>query len=106
MLYASRDRSMSMRRWVPQNRGVHDGSFGRAVEDNAGEGRFCCGGAPARRDGFGHCRADLAVTEMWGHGSVGGGHLGPEEAGQLPGHRGGHYGFDVLSGGQGGEALG
>ena len=38
-------------------------AFRRAVGDSAGEGRFCCGGAPARREGFGHSRADLAVTE-------------------------------------------
>ena len=63
MLYASRYRSYSMRRWGPQNRGVHDGSKW-AVGDSAGEGRFCCGGAPARRDGFGHSRADLAVIEI------------------------------------------
>jgi len=64
MLYACRDRSYSMRRWWPQNWGVHDGADWRAVGDSAGEDRFCCGGAPARRDGFGHRRADLAVTEI------------------------------------------
>ena len=63
MLYASRDRSFSMRRWLPQNMRVRDGAFRRAVGDSAGEGRFCCGGAPACREGFGHSRADLAVTE-------------------------------------------
>jgi hypothetical protein len=63
MLYACRDRSYSMRRWWPQNSGVHDGHCW-TVGDNAGEDRFCCGGAPARRGGFGHRRADLAVTEI------------------------------------------
>ena len=82
MLYASRYRSYSMRRWFPQNGGVRDGvDWCRAVGDSAGEGRFCCGGAPARRDGFGHSRADLAVIEIRVHRSVGGGHLGPAEAG-------------------------
>jgi hypothetical protein len=57
MLYASWDRSMSMRRWLTQNRGVHDG-LDRAVGYNAGEDRFCCGGAPARREGVGHGCAD------------------------------------------------
>lgn len=64
MLYASRDRSYSMRRWWPQNWGVHDGHCW-SVGDSAGEDRFCCGGAPARRDGVGHRRADLAVTGIW-----------------------------------------
>ena len=63
MLYACRDSSYSMRRWWPQNSGVHDGHCW-TVGDNAGEDRFCCGGAPARRGGFGHRRADLAVTEI------------------------------------------
>ena len=79
MLYASRDRSFSIRRWLPQNRGVRDG--GLAVGYNAGEGRVCCGGAPARRGGFGHGRADLAVTEKEIMVLVVGGHLGPGEAG-------------------------
>jgi hypothetical protein len=105
MLYASRDRSYSMRRWWPQNWGVHDGHCW-SVGDSAGEDRFCCGGAPARRDGVGHRRADLAVTGIWGHGSVAGGHLGPQKAGQFAGHGGGHHGLDVLAGGQGRETLG
>jgi hypothetical protein len=81
MLYACRVRSFSMRRWLPQNRGVHDGADWRAVGDSAGEGRVGCGGAPALRDGFGHGRADLAVTEIEVMVSVGGGHLSPAEAG-------------------------
>src|SRR5262245_23508931 len=66
MLYASQDRSMSMRRWLPQNMRVRDGTTEWTVGDSAGEGRVCCGGAPARRDGFGHSCADLfTVTEIF-----------------------------------------
>lgn len=64
MLSASRDRSSSMRRWGPQNMYVRDVPVGLGG-DNDGEGRFCCGGAPARRVLVGHRRADLAVTESW-----------------------------------------
>ncbi len=105
MLYASRDRSMSMRRWLPQNLFVRDGAREGAVGENVPEGRFCCGGAPARRGGFGHGRADRAVTEIMIHGLVVGGHLGPQEAGQFSGHGGGHDSFDVLASGQGPEAF-
>ena len=45
------------------------------------------------------------MTESGGM-SVVGGHLGPQEAGELPGHRGGHHGADVLAGGEVSEPLG
>src|SRR5262249_29900475 len=83
MLYASQDRSMSMRRWLPQNMRVRDGTTEWTVGDSAGEGRVCCGGAPGRRDGCGHSCADrFTVTEIFGHGLVVSGHLGPQESAQ------------------------
>jgi hypothetical protein len=52
MMYAYRNRSEAIRRWLPLNRGARgivtrsDGGL------NAGEDRICCGGAPARRGGL------------------------------------------------------
>src|SRR5713101_743439 len=103
MLFACRNRSRSMRSGWPRNRGVHGGLEVRAVGDSAGEDRVCCGGAPARRQRFGHSRADRAVIERTIMGSSVRRHLSPQEAGELSGDGRGHDRLDVLSGRQGAE---
>jgi hypothetical protein len=96
MMYANRDRRTAIRRWLPQNRGARDALKVRAVGKNAGEGRVCCGGAPARRGGLGHEQRRLRGDRHDGHGSVVGDHLGPQEPGELTGDGSGHHGADVL----------
>ena len=62
MLYAGRDRSFSMRRCclrICPSMAVPGGGAG----DNDGEGRSCCGGAPARRACSLTAGADHAVSE-------------------------------------------
>jgi hypothetical protein len=81
MLYASQNRSYSIRRWLPQNLGVRDDIA--IVGDIDGEGRVCCGGAPARRNRFADHGADHAVSEFRIIGLVVGVHLGPQETGAL-----------------------
>ena len=56
MMFASRNRSKAIRRWLPLNRGAHGALGLRTSGRNAGEDRICCGGAPARRGGLGHER--------------------------------------------------
>ncbi len=49
--------------------------------------------------------ADPAVSGEVSLGSIGCGHLGPTETGELPGHGRGHDRLHVLTGGQGAEAA-
>ena len=55
-MYANRNRSKAIRRWLPQNRGARDIVRWSDGGRNAGEDRICCGGAPARRGGFAQTR--------------------------------------------------
>ena len=56
MMFASRNRSRAIRRWLPLNSGAR-GALGAGTSGrNAGEDRICCGGAPAHRGGLGHER--------------------------------------------------
>jgi hypothetical protein len=64
MVFASRDRSASFRRWVPQNlcvraTGVGGGRIARGD-------RFCCGGVPARRGVLERLGADREPLESGG----------------------------------------
>ena len=52
MMYACRNRSKAIRRWLPLNQGARDILAKRDAGRNAGEDRICCGGAPARRGGL------------------------------------------------------
>ncbi len=101
MLYAGRDRSFSMRRWLPQNRRVRDGPPKGNAGENDGEGRSCCGGAPAGRALLAHGRRRSCSERNGLIGSVGSRHLGPAEPGELTGHGSGHDRLHVLAGGQG-----
>lgn len=106
MMYASRDRRTAIRRWLPQNLGARGVLGVRTVGHNAGEGRVCCGGAPARRGGLGHERRRSRRDQGGDNHSVVGDHFGPQEPGELAGHGGGHHGADVLVDGQLSEAVG
>ena len=56
MMYAYRNRSKAIRRWLPLNRGARDIVTRNDTGRNAGEDRICCGGAPARRGGLDQTR--------------------------------------------------
>jgi hypothetical protein len=56
MMYAYRNRSKAIRRWLPLNRGARDAFAKEDAGRNAGEDRICCGGAPARRGGLDQTR--------------------------------------------------
>ena len=60
MVFASRDRSRSIRRWVPQNLSGRAAWCGGLI---ARGDRFCEGGVPARRNGFEQRVADHVLLE-------------------------------------------
>jgi hypothetical protein len=68
MMYASRNRSKAIRRWLPQNRGARDIVTRSDGGRNAGEDRICCGGAPARRGGFAQTRRRSRAERREDHG--------------------------------------
>ena len=67
-MYASRNRSKAIRRWLPQNRGARDIVRWSDGGRNAGEDRICCGGAPARRGGFAQTRRRSRAERGEDHG--------------------------------------
>ena len=68
MMYASRNRSRAIRRWLPLNRGARDILTKSDGGHNAGEDRICCGGAPARRGGFAQTRRRSRAERWEDHG--------------------------------------
>ena len=68
MMYASRNRSKAIRRWLPLNRGARDILTRSDGGRNAGEDRICCGGAPARRGGLDQTRRRSRAERREDHG--------------------------------------
>ena len=68
MMYAYRNRSKAIRRWLPQNRGARDIVTRIEGGRNAGEDRICCGGAPARRGGLAQTRRRSRAERRGDHG--------------------------------------
>jgi hypothetical protein len=103
MVFASWDRSASVRRWVPQNLSVRAARSGGRI---ARGGRVCGGGASARRDWLERFVADYGLLERGHVELVGGGHLSPEEPGELARDRDCGDGADVLVRGELTEPVG
>src|SRR5918912_2204038 len=97
LIFAGWDRTSAKRRKVP----LTTVAWHRPRHSLFGD-RSCSGGVPARRTNRVHLLGRSRdggdqVTVPW----VGsGGHLGPQEPGELPGGRGRHDALDVLAGGQ------
>jgi hypothetical protein len=68
LMYASRNRSKAIRRWLPQNRSARDIVTSSDGGRNAGEDRICCGGAPARRGGLAQTRRRSRPERLGDHG--------------------------------------
>ena len=68
MMYAYRNRSKAIRRWLPLNRGARDIVTRSDGGRNAGEDRICCGGAPARRGGLAQTRRRSRAERREDHG--------------------------------------
>jgi hypothetical protein len=69
MMYACRNRSKAIRRWLPLNRSARDILTRSDGGHNAGEDRICCGGAPARRGGFAQTRRRSRAGRREDHGA-------------------------------------
>jgi hypothetical protein len=82
LMYAGRDRRSAIRRKVPLT-SVVSGQAGRHSRNGD---RSCHGGAPAHRDDGVHL---LGRSRVGGWHGGSGGHLGPQEPGQLSGDGGG-----------------
>ena len=97
LMYAGRNRRSATRRKVPLTK--------RAPAEpshSTGGDRSCCDGAPVRRAAGGHRGADPG-GDRWPV-TISGRHLGPQEAGEFPGDRGGDHVLGVLASGQPPEA--
>ena len=68
MMYAYRNRSKAIRRWLPLNRGARHALAKKDAGRNAGEDRICCGGAPARRGGLDQTRRRSRAGREEDHG--------------------------------------
>jgi hypothetical protein len=68
MMYAYRNRSRAIRRWLPLNRGARDITTRSDGGHNTGEDRICCGGAPARRGGLDQTRRRSRAGRREDHG--------------------------------------
>ncbi len=68
MMYACRNRSKAIRRWLPLNRSARDIVAKSDGGHNAGEDRICCGGAPARRGGLAQTRRRSRAERREDHG--------------------------------------
>jgi hypothetical protein len=75
--------------------GARDSLFWRTAGKNAGEDRFCCGGAPARRGTLDHNGADRVVIDGKNI-SVICDHFGPQETSELSRDRCGNDRAHVL----------
>ena len=106
MMYANRNRSKAIRRWLPLNRGAHDIVTKGDVGRSAGEDRICCGGARRVVEGSLRRGADRALSEAKITVSDLGHHLGPEKPGELPGDGGSHDRAHILVGSKLAEAPG
>src|SRR5829696_7436380 len=91
LIFAGWDRTSAMRRKVPLTKFATARPWHRALGD-----RSCSGGVPARR-GRGHLLGRSRAGEMDGSG----GHISPQEPGELPGNGRGDDALGVLAGGQG-----
>ncbi len=94
LMYAGWDRRSAVRRKGPLTKYAPGWAWWHRT---AGD-RSCSGGAPARHGGHDHPQADRWGDRI-GLGMLGG-HLGPQEPGQLAGDRDGHHLPGVLAGGQ------
>jgi len=68
MMYAYRNRSKAIRRWLPLNRGARAIVTRSDGGRNAGEDQICCGGAPARRGGLDRTRRRSRAERREDHG--------------------------------------
>src|SRR5215207_11636957 len=98
LMYAGWDRRSAIRRKVPLTRNA----AGQAGAHNTDGVQACDGGAPARRDDQLTSSADH--EQMRWHRADSGGHLGPQEAGELASDRGHDQVLGRLAGGQPAEA--
>jgi hypothetical protein len=98
LMYAGRDRRSATRRKVPLTKRAPAWPAHSAHGD-----RSCSGGAPARGAAGGHRGADPS-GDQWSV-TMSGGHLRPQESGQLPGDGGDDHVGGVLAGGQPPEAA-
>ena len=99
LMCAGWDRRSAIRRKVP----LTDIVVGVAGGHSSDGGRSCDGGAPARRDDQRTFLAD--PKQMGGMAGISGGHLGPQEPGQLAGDRGGDHVLGGLAGCQAAESA-
>ncbi len=98
LMYAGQDRRSAIRRKVPLTRNA----AGQAGAHNTDGVQACDGGAPARRTDQLTSSADH--EQMRWHRAGSGGHLGPQEAGELASDRGHDQVLGRLAGGQPAEA--
>src|SRR5215217_7983162 len=94
LMYAGWDRRSAVRRKGPLTKYAPGVAWWHRT---AGD-RSCSGGAPARHGGHDHPQADRWGDRIWS--GMLGGHLSPQEAGQLAGDRDDHHLAGVLAGGQ------
>jgi len=80
MMYACRNRSKAIRRWLPLNMGARRILTKSDGGHNAGEDRICCGGAPARRGGLDQTRR-RSRADRWED------HLAQEASATISAHR-------------------